>query len=793
MYKIFVCATAYDSGQSGISVYINNVLRELAQEHRLEVMAFARDIKLLPESKNINYRKVSPVFARPFINMLWHLFILPLLLWRRKYDFVLLPAGNRRLLRNCRLFTIAVVHDLSQYHVDQKYDCLRMLYCKKILPFYLQRVNRVLAVSQSTATDLENFWKMPASRISVAHNGFDRNTFNSSPVDCAPVLKKYDIAQKKYILYLSRIEHPGKNHLNLIKAYETLPAKLQAEYDLVLGGSFWPGAEAVKQYAEESAASERIRFIGFVEHQDLKALYQGAAMYIFPSLFEGFGLSLIEAMACGVPTACSSTSSLGEIGGDAALRFNPEKVSEVSSAMRQILGKADLRAKLLDAGFKRIEMFDWKKHAEILVGLYEKSNRILPRRSGLLTRIFESLTALAATTVFALPLLIYTFVRKIFTGREMFFQEEIYGYNERILNISYFNVNSVIFQKASLFYYVFIFKLRLAGVSIRKCGEEDRQPGDCDLFMDRPGIFSLWFLRMSRGIAYSGRLATELKYVSERSFAGDLMIILRSVPAVLFFNPHKEFPRKINLLDIKFDNINMKEAISALNADVAAGRRRKVYYVNADCFNKAVKDTAYLEILQKGDYILPDGVGVLIACKMLGFGLKENVNGTDMLPFLCRMAVDNGYSVFLFGAKPGVAALMRDKLLEAYPGMRIAGERHGYFADESEEREMLEKIKTLKPDILLVALGAPAQEKWIEEHFAGLPCRLMIGVGGLFDFYSGRIKRAPMWMREIGMEWVFRLAMEPGKRFKRYLIGNILFLWRVSRWRKRQARKSKEL
>ncbi|MFA7186338.1 MAG: glycosyltransferase family 1 protein, partial [Victivallales bacterium] len=588
MYKIFVCATAYDSGQSGISVYINNVLRELAAKHRLEVMAFPADIKLLPESENIKYIKVSSRLGSPLINMLWHLFVLPLRLAHKKYDFVLLPAGNRRLLSSCRLFTIAVVHDLSQYHVEQKYDCFRMFYCKNILPFYLRRVNRALAVSRSTATDLERFWEIPASRVTVDYNGFDRKIFNSSPVELGPVLKKYDIDRKKYILYLSRIEHPGKNHLNLIKAYETLPAKLQAEYDLVIGGSFWPGAEEVKDYAEESAASERIRFIGFVEHGDLKALYQGASLYIFPSLFEGFGLSLIEAMACGVPTACSSTSSLGEIGGDAALLFNPGEVGEICSAMRDILEKPALRKKLVAAGFKRIEMFDWKKHAESLVELYEKSGGVLPRRSGSVVRLFESLTALAAALVFALPLWLYTFIRGIFTGRKMFFREDIYGDNERVLNISYFNVDNVIFQKASLFYYVFTFRLRLAGVSIRKCDGATRQAGDCDLFMDPPGIFSLWFLRMSRGIAYSGRLDTELKYVSGRSFAGDLMIILRSIPAILFFNPHKEFLPKINLLDVQFDNINMREAIDALHADIAAGRRRKVYYVNADCFNKAV-------------------------------------------------------------------------------------------------------------------------------------------------------------------------------------------------------------
>ena len=100
-----------------------------------------------------------------------------------------------------------------------------------------------------------------------------------------------------------------------------------------------------------------------------------------------------------------------------------------------------------------------------------------------------------------------------------------------------------------------------------------------------------------------------------------------------------------------------------------------MYSVNADCFNKAFKDKEYLELLRKGDYILPDGIGVLLACKMMNAGLRENVNGTDMLPFICEMAVDNDYSMYLFGAKPGVAALMREKLMEIYPGLRIVGEK----------------------------------------------------------------------------------------------------------------------
>ena len=271
------------------------------------------------------------------------------------------------------------------------------------------------------------------------------------------------------------------------------------------------------------------------------------------------------------------TSSLGEIAADAAVQFDPESLEEICSAMQDVLEKDDLRKKLIKSGFERLKMFDWKDHASKIIKLYEDSNNILPRRSRFrfIVRTSDSLIALVALVVFTLPLFIYTFCRKIFTGRKMFFSKLRYGKDERMLKIRYFDVTNVILSKATLFYYVFILDFRLVGVSIRTCFEEERQKGDSDLFMDCPGIFSLWFLRMSRGIAYSGYLKTELDYVTQRSFAGDLLIVLRSVLAILFFNKDKEFPPKINLMDVEFDNVSMKEAINALEKDMGAGKRKE--------------------------------------------------------------------------------------------------------------------------------------------------------------------------------------------------------------------------
>ena len=145
--------------------------------------------------------------------------------------------------------------------------------------------------------------------------------------------------------------------------------------------------------------------------------------------------------------------------------------------------------------------------------------------------------------------------------------------------------------------------------------------------------------------------------------------------------------------------------------------------------------------------------------------------------------------MFLLGAAPGVAARMRQNLSDTYPGLDVVGEQHGYFDHADESSSVIEKINALKPNIVLVAFGAPMQEKWIHEHYKQIDSNVLIGVGGLFDFYSGDKKRAPLWMRKSGIEWMYRLYLEPGRLWRRYIIGNPLFMLRILRWKKnrRQA------
>ncbi len=242
---------------------------------------------------------------------------------------------------------------------------------------------------------------------------------------------------------------------------------------------------------------------------------------------------------------------------------------------------------------------------------------------------------------------------------------------------------------------------------------------------------------------------------------------------------------KLTVLDVDFLSISMEEALALIEQVIASGDKQCVSFINADCLNISCKDEVYRNILNSQSFVLPDGAGINIACRMIGERLVANLNGTDLMPELWNVGRTKGYRFFLLGAAPGVTERMKAKLEEAYPGIEVVGEQHGYFDRESESDAVIEKINTSKPNVVLVAFGAPNQEKWIYENKDKVNSNLLIGVGGLFDFYSGDKKRAPVWMRKSGMEWMYRLYLEPGRLWRRYIIGNPLFVYRVFNWKRR--------
>jgi len=294
----------------------------------------------------------------------------------------------------------------------------------------------------------------------------------------------------------------------------------------------------------------------------------------------------------------------------------------------------------------------------------------------------------------------------------------------------------------------------------------------------RPGMVSPWWLRQRANIDFGSELDVDLEYVDGQSVRGDLGIAVRALPAVLYGSGSGTWPHQVDVLGVPIRNLTMEEALDYILLGADSAVPRQLSFVNTDCVNKAQADPAYAACLRACDVVLADGIGIRIAGKMLRREIRQNVNGTDLFPLLCRRLQDSDAGLFLLGAQPGIGELVRDWVECNYPGAKVKGMHHGYFTPE-EQPAVLEQIRQSGARILLVAFGSPRQDLWIAEHKDNLGAGIAMGVGGLFDFYSGRIPRAPQWLRELSLEWTYRLCQEPSRMWKRYLLGNLVFLARV--------------
>ena len=442
--RLLVSTIPYDKGKSGISVYVREVVRELAaQGHELillcEPEARTEDsLKFKVESVKCGGEcerpggQLSTLDApswtrRPVASMLWHLFVLPF--WirrhRREFDGFVICAANRRVCAWYPLPTTATVHDLANFHIPGKYSRLRMFYLAHVLPHYAKKAQRLVAVSEATKADMVKFWHCREEDVTVLYNGLVVKQFGSEVVKQlgSEVVRQFygevvrqlgsEVVDKtppnhrttqppnhpttqppnhpttqppnyQTLLYISRIEHPGKNHVRLIEAYSRLPRSLAEAHPLVIAGADWKDAEVVHEAAAKSPHADLIRFTGFVANADMPRLWEEAGFYVFPSLFEGFGLSLVEAMAKGIPCACSNNGSLGEIAADVAITFDPENVDDIASALGRLLSEPEAeRAARVARGLEHIKKFSWADHAKGIVRLVDDM-----RRASSVSRLF---------------------------------------------------------------------------------------------------------------------------------------------------------------------------------------------------------------------------------------------------------------------------------------------------------------------------------------------------------------------------------------------------------------------
>lgn len=288
----------------------------------------------------------------------------------------------------------------------------------------------------------------------------------------------------------------------------------------------------------------------------------------------------------------------------------------------------------------------------------------------------------------------------------------------------------------------------------------------------------------------SGLVTIERTELLEKQFTGNrlgyLSLLLKAGLTAFLYNNNKSqltAPEIFTLFGLKINNDTMTDAVDWVmsNQNIEKGSEQKLNgcktgcFVNVNSVNLSVVDPQLSTNLNAANRSFADGSGLRIAAKTLGINIKDNLNGTDMLPHLCEAAQAQGVSIYLLGAKPGVAVATAKNLLKLYPKLRIAGAEHGYF-ERTQDNNAVDRINHSNADILLLAMGSPVQEKWLYVNAPQLTCRTALAVGGLFDFYSGQISRAPIWMRELGLEWVWRLMQQPKSKFKRYVIGNPQFL-----------------
>ncbi|HLJ67385.1 MAG TPA: WecB/TagA/CpsF family glycosyltransferase [Chloroflexota bacterium] len=232
---------------------------------------------------------------------------------------------------------------------------------------------------------------------------------------------------------------------------------------------------------------------------------------------------------------------------------------------------------------------------------------------------------------------------------------------------------------------------------------------------------------------------------------------------------------RINLLGTWIDDVDLEEAGRRIEAFILEGTPRQVVPANLDFLRLCHHDKGFRKLINQASLVVPDGMPLLWASRVLGHSLRQRIAGVDLMLECARLAAERSYRIYLLGAEPGVADRTASILREAFPGLSIVGTAapSRLPLSATDEKMTLALIKSYRPDILFVAFGAPLQEQWIQNHIQDLDVPVCCGVGGAFDMISGRVSRAPGWMQQRGMEWFYRFLLEPRRLWKRYFVHDL--------------------
>lgn len=236
----------------------------------------------------------------------------------------------------------------------------------------------------------------------------------------------------------------------------------------------------------------------------------------------------------------------------------------------------------------------------------------------------------------------------------------------------------------------------------------------------------------------------------------------------------------IELCGVRIHNLTMSEAVERIEWLVSERRPAYVVTPNVDHLVRFQSDAEFRDAYRDAALALPDGFPLLWAARFLGRPLKEKISGSDLAPAQCRDMARRGRRLFFLGGRPGAADRARRRLERQYPGIRIVGTYcppYGFERDPRENAGIVRRIRETSPDVVFLGLGTPKQEKWMHRHYREAGSPVMIGVGATIDFMAGVVRRAPFFMQRSGLEWLWRLALEPRRLWRRYLVEDPRFFW----------------
>ena len=406
------------------------------------------------------------------------------------------------------------------------------------------------------------------------------------------------------------------------------------------------------------------------------------------------------------------------------------------------------------------------------------------------------------------PLFILNLFLKLLTTKPLFLRQHKIDALNRHLEIHYFSGG--LFPKIAVLIDILMGKLAICGIPMTHTMSPNKQFKIVNQIRCKAGIFSLYDLHKKTGLTIMNEEQLLIQQLNGTKL-DYLTLLVKSITSMIFYGSSKPdnlkldnlnnanlrsvykktfsaSNHKIQLFGLPIYNSSMSEAVNWIvkseNSTLKSTFSKTstslelAFFINVNSINLSISQPEFFTQLSKANKLFADGSGMRLAAKKAGFNLRGNNNGTDLLPHLCRSCINNKKSLYFLGSQPGIAARAASNLRDQFPGLNIVGTEHGFNLVEN-TNNIITDINASQCDILLVALGSPLQEQWLLKNKEKLQCKRALAVGGLFDFYSGNISRSPLWLRELGLEWVWRLIQEPKKKFIRYVVGNPLFLYRT--------------